>query len=243
LFIRSFFYPFLQLSIVTAGVWIFALGFVAAALSSMLAVPLGAALTVDSVFCECEEEKIATQDTSSDYTKLEEGIKEGSDEQLNDTINLPIDTKIVVEDPEKTKKLPRPVYWGIISIMVVVALVVISCNAPRVHVILIAQVFNGCLLPFFAICLLICLNDPQFMSASPQKLWANIFLVVSVTITLILAANVLTQKLIGAFLPMGHGICLLIHNHEYTMCQHLLGSRSPQILPATDTSVRKCQQN
>ena len=62
-------------------------------------------------------------------------------------------------------------------------------------VILIAQVFNGCLLPFFSICLLLCLNDPQFMGASPQKGWANIFLVVSVTITLFLASNVILSKI------------------------------------------------
>jgi Mn2+/Fe2+ NRAMP family transporter len=37
------------------GVFIFAVGFIAAALSSMLAVPLGAALTADSLFSRCEE--------------------------------------------------------------------------------------------------------------------------------------------------------------------------------------------
>ena len=39
------------------GVFVFAIGFVAAALSSMLAVPLGAGLTVESVFSECDEER------------------------------------------------------------------------------------------------------------------------------------------------------------------------------------------
>ena len=80
--------------------------------------------------------------------------------------------------------------------------------APRVQIILIAQVFNGCLLPFFAICLLLCLNDPQFMSSSPQKAWANIFLVISVTLTLFLTSNVILQKVFGhllddPFLKMG----------------------------------------
>ena len=70
-----------------------------------------------------------------------------------------------------------------------------SFPAPRVQIILIAQVFNGCLLPFFSICLLLCLNDPQFMGSSPQKGWANIFLVVSVTITLFLASNVILSKI------------------------------------------------
>ena len=33
----------------------------------------------------------------------------------------------------------------------------------RLVVILVAQVFNGCLLPFFSICLRLCINDEQFM--------------------------------------------------------------------------------
>ena len=70
-----------------------------------------------------------------------------------------------------------------------------SFPAPRVQIILIAQVFNGCLLPFFSICLLLCLNDPQFMGSSPQKGWTNVFLVVSVTITLFLASNVILSKI------------------------------------------------
>ena len=66
--------------------------------------------------------------------------------------------------------------------------------APRVQIILIAQVFNGCLLPFFSICLLLCINDEQFMGRCPQKGWHNVFLVIGVTITLLLASNVIVQK-------------------------------------------------
>merc|ERR1719445_640563 len=98
------------------------------------------------------------------------------------------------------KTLPRVVYWGIISVMVAVSALVISLDVPRVQIILVAQVFNGCLLPFFAICLILCLNDPQFMSSSPQKGWANIFLLISVTITLFLASNVFIHKLFGHLL-------------------------------------------
>ena len=64
----------------------------------------------------------------------------------------------------------------------------------RLVVILVAQVFNGCLLPFFSICLLLCINDEQFMERNPQKGWHNIFLVIGVTITLLLASNVIVQK-------------------------------------------------
>ena len=42
---------------------------------------------------------------------------------------------------------------------------------------------------------MLCLNDPQFMGSSPQKGWANIFLVLSVTITLFLASNVILSKI------------------------------------------------
>merc|ERR1712200_33346 len=92
-------------------------------------------------------------------------------------------------------QLPRWIYLGIMFVMVTISTVVIAANADRSLVILIAQVFNGCLLPFFSICLLLCLNDPQFMAASPQKGWANVFLVVSVTITLFLASNVILSKI------------------------------------------------
>jgi hypothetical protein len=73
-------------------------------------------------------------------------------------------------------------------------------SADRTLVILIAQVFNGCLLPFFSTCLLLCLNYLQFMSSSPQPGWANMFLLSSVTITLFLASNVIIQKVFGTVL-------------------------------------------
>merc|ERR1719295_2367834 len=110
--------------------------------------------------------------------------------------NVEKNTKINIDNtPIEAQKLPRWAYLGIIFVMVIIATVVISANADRTLVILIAQVFNGCLLPFFSICLLLCLNDPQLMGKSPQKGWANILLVVSVTITLFLASNVILSKI------------------------------------------------
>ena len=64
--------------------------------------------------------------------------------------------------------------------------------------ILVAQVFNGCLLPFFSSLLLLCLNDEQFMGESPQPLWANILLTGAVMITMFLANNVVLTKIFGA---------------------------------------------
>merc|ERR1719167_172300 len=115
--------------------------------------------------------------------------------------NVEKNTKINIDNtPIEAQKLPRWAYLGIIFVMVIIATVVISANADRTLVILIAQVFNGCLLPFFSTCLLLCLNDHQFMSASPQPGWANLFFLVSVTITLFLASNVIIQKIFGGVL-------------------------------------------
>jgi len=237
------------------GVVIFSVGFIAAALSSMLAVPLGAALTADSLFSRCEEEencqvrrkykveerviavpaadKEDPEEDPSSLTPLQsqaispepEQQVENSDVSASDAsgcalqdtgsaeksllstaLDMEVEEKAEEEKEEELelKTLPRPVYWAIITVMVVVATVVISLNAPRVKIILIAQVFNGCLLPFFAICLLVCLNDQQFMSNSPQKGWANIFLLFSVTISLFLASNVFIQKLFGHMLDGVH---------------------------------------
>ena len=80
------------------------------------------------------------------------------------------------------------------SVLLTVSIIISVFTVDRIMVILVAQVFNGCLLPIFATCLLICINDQQFMGVSPQKGWSNIFLVVSVTITMLLSSNVLIQK-------------------------------------------------
>merc|ERR1712130_960054 len=54
-----------------AGVYVFAIGFIAAALSSMLAVPLGAALTAESVFSQCREELDGKEEEEDAATELE----------------------------------------------------------------------------------------------------------------------------------------------------------------------------
>jgi len=258
-----------------AGVYVFAIGFIAAALSSMLAVPLGAALTAESVFSQCREELDEKEEEEDAATELEnklldhkkilemskdveaaggsepageeesqqrEPLKKFEDETGEEEDEVPpmaspehltllpspytslipgslpamrlqqaalqIAAQVAKKEGKELKKLPRPAYWSIITGMVLISTLVIALDAPRVQIILIAQVFNGCLLPFFAICLLLCLNDPQFMSSSPQKGWANIFLVISVSLTLFLTSNVILQKVFGhllddPFLKMG----------------------------------------
>ena len=147
----------------TAGVIIYAIGFIAAALSSMLTTALGAALTANSMFSTDKEITLGDGTTQSSRT------------------------------------MPRWIYLGIMFSMVIVATIVVSTNVDRKLVILIAQVFNGCLLPFFCICLLLCINDMSLMSQSPQKGWSNVLLAVTVTITLFLTFNVLIQKVSGSF--------------------------------------------
>jgi len=186
---------FIEQFVGKAGVVIFAVGFIAAALSSMLTVPLGAALTADSVFSEEKEE-----DKKGKIEKIGMDNPNFEDDELSQKKSEK-STKVEMEvDNAEGQKFPRFAYLGIIFVMVTISTVVISANADRTLVILIAQVFNGCLLPFFSTCLLLCLNDLQFMSPSPQPGWANLFLLASVTITLFLASNVIIQKVLGSVL-------------------------------------------
>lgn len=141
----------IQTYIGEVGVFIFAIGFIAAALSSMLAVPLGAGLTVHSVFSECPEEKEAA--TTSQETRpldAERGEQEGGPTTVGAAGDQAKKTKgdesrepltgagteeMKVEDVEAgqgaCKELPRWIYWGIISAMVIIAAVVISLNGKE----------------------------------------------------------------------------------------------------------------
>jgi len=174
---------FIEKFVGQTGLVIFCVGFIAAALSSMLTVPLGAAITADTVFSEVGEQKVENDDNYADFQV------DGDPNEQNFQMNLEDEN---ANNPPK--RLSWSVYFGIILIEVVFSTVIISLNVDRTMVILVAQTFNGCLLPFFSMCLLLCLNDPQFMSSAPQPGWANVFLVISVLITLFLAANVVIQK-------------------------------------------------
>lgn len=141
------------------GVFVFAVGFVAAALSSMLAVPLGAGLTVESVFSECDEEREdweninkenddvwnpaiekpilkVTQETENSCLMSEERAEDAEEKEAAtaaDEAKQPLNEagttmESMEEGRRENRTLPRPVYWAIISVMVLVATVVISCN-------------------------------------------------------------------------------------------------------------------
>ena len=180
------------------GVVIFSVGFIAAALSSMLAVPLGAALTADSLFSRCEEEencqvrrkykveerviavpaadKEDPEEDPSSLTPLQsqaispepEQQVENSDVSASDAsgcalqdtgsaeksllstaLDMEVEEKAEEEKEEELelKTLPRPVYWAIITVMVVVATVVISLNGESLlyllRIIFLLNLFNN----------------------------------------------------------------------------------------------------
>ena len=94
-----------------AGVVVYSLGFIAAALSSMLTTPLGAALTADSVFSE---------------------PRTGEGDELRRNSNLASHVVSVSPSLETEallpRKLPHRIYLGIMFVMVVIATIVISAN-------------------------------------------------------------------------------------------------------------------
>ena len=59
------------------------------------------------------------------------------------------------------------------------------------------QVLNGCLLPFFSTCLLICINDPQFMGKQSQKGWSNCCLIFMVYVAYFITSTTIVQNLLG----------------------------------------------
>jgi len=176
------------------GVIVFAIGFIAAALSSQLATPLGATATAESMFfrpAEKEDSRIAHTSKENVCTLIEEG-------SLGDK------EKDASEERRRCARV-RCMKQGINIVMVSVAAVVISTNVDRMGIILVAQVFNGCLLPIFSVCLLLCVNDRELMQGATQKWWANIFLFFSVLFTLFLASNVIVLKAFSSWLPeAGH---------------------------------------
>jgi hypothetical protein len=65
-------------------------------------------------------------------------------------------------------------------------------------IIMTAQVVNGCILPFFATCLFLCVNDPYVMQAQPQTVWQNVRLFVALFFCWLLATNVILSTIFGS---------------------------------------------
>ena len=114
---------FIEQFVGKAGVVVFAVGFIAAALSSMLTVPLGAALTADSVFSEEKEE-----DKKGKIEKIGMDNPNFEDDEINQKKSEK-STKVEMDvDNEEGQKFPRIAYLGIIFVMVTISTVVISAN-------------------------------------------------------------------------------------------------------------------
>ena len=114
------------------GLWIFGLGFIAAALSSMIVAPLGSVMTCKSVFniyggINNDTVVYSSKDINKDEDK--NGKKDGNGDELKTIAS------------ESTDRLfPRSYARAVCIIMVSVAVIVNSANAPPVKVILVAQV-------------------------------------------------------------------------------------------------------
>ena len=88
---------FIEKFVGVAGVTVYALGFIAAALSSMLTVPLGAALTADSVFSDDANEK--------NDVDAEGDTNAGEKYTVSDKIPVPTSPSKVPMSPEKSEKI------------------------------------------------------------------------------------------------------------------------------------------
>ena len=103
------------------GVVIFALGFIAAALSSMLTVPLGAALTAESVFSEMPEKTMEPVGRDNPNFSDEQGVASQQSKKA-----AVVEMEMAVD--KEGKQLPRWIYLGIMFVMVTISTVVIAAN-------------------------------------------------------------------------------------------------------------------
>lgn len=114
--------PVIKEQLGEVGVVIFALGFIAAALSSMLTVPLGAALTADSVFSEMPEKGMEPVGTDNPNFSDEQGVVQQGNKEKAAVVEM----EMAVD--QEGKRLPRWIYLGIMFVMVVISTVVIAAN-------------------------------------------------------------------------------------------------------------------
>ena len=114
--------PVIKEQLGEVGVVIFALGFIAAALSSMLTVPPGAALTADSVFSEIPEKGMEPVGTDNPNFSDEQGVVQQGNKEKAAVVEM----EMAVD--QEGKRLPRWIYLGIMFVMVVISTVVIAAN-------------------------------------------------------------------------------------------------------------------
>ena len=98
---------FLQEFVGTTGVTIYSLGFIAAALSSMLTVPLGAALTADSVFSEDDPANKEESEAADDGEADNEADNDNKYTVKSDKIPVPTSPSKVPVSPTKSPRSDR----------------------------------------------------------------------------------------------------------------------------------------
>jgi manganese transport protein len=164
---------------------LFCIGLYAAAYSSAITCPLGAALTAEQILYD-------------DRTSLSSGT----------TASRVTEYSVLDAKPAAAGVLTAPLSWswlqkwqrgglffrGSLFISVGVSIVISSANMDTVSVILFAQVVNGLLLPFVATSLFLCLNDPAIMPR-PVLVRDNVLMLVCVGITIFLASYLVLDQI------------------------------------------------
>ena len=120
------------------GIWIFGFGFIAAAVSSMLTVPLAAALTADSVFTL--DRKQTRKCTYRSGSIRSEGLYYADEKSKNTDGSLQEGVRILPKSEEAQRPFKKNYQRMIMFVMVLISVIVISADAPTVKVILVAQV-------------------------------------------------------------------------------------------------------
>ena len=128
-----------------AGLWIFGLGFIAAAVSSMIVSPLGSVMTCESVFNiyggennDCilyKNEAAINPQEEKNEDQQQQKKKEKNDESEKENNNLER-----IQGDSSDRLFPKKYATALCIVMVSVAVIVNSANAPPVRVILVAQV-------------------------------------------------------------------------------------------------------
>ena len=110
-----------------AGIWIYAIGFIGAAFTSMLTTPLGVVITAESVF------NIPPGDIEQKKKQQLARTSNGEEKMIHQTSDS--------SSSYPGRSFPKKYSNALMVIVVAIAVIVISFDAPSVEVILVAQVF------------------------------------------------------------------------------------------------------
>jgi hypothetical protein len=201
----------------TFGVWAFGVGFLFAAFSSIISTALGAVITIQSVL-DPSAKKPHEAPRLSDTTTTKGLLAKSFDDHDDDGLLRPAVAMVIggegQEDlPRARKKTPPAVddeqtilkwhtrgwrYRGTASVILFFTTLPTMADVSAETIIMTAQVVNGCILPFIATCLFLCVNDPHVMHAQRQTVWQNVRLFVALFFCWLLATNVILSAIFGS---------------------------------------------